>query len=93
MNIEKPNCQLSGEDGNVFSIIGRVAKTLKRAGLREQMKEFENKAWEQDSYGDVLLLCSKYVNVLWNKKEISAYNLYYTHLTKVFFTNLFVTQL
>jgi hypothetical protein len=28
---QKPKCQLTGVDGNVFNIIGTVSKTLKRA--------------------------------------------------------------
>lgn len=33
---EKPFVQLSGEDGNVFFIMGRCRKALKRAGYTEE---------------------------------------------------------
>jgi hypothetical protein len=31
----KPKCKLLGEDGNVFNLIGIAAKTLDKAGQRE----------------------------------------------------------
>ncbi len=39
-NVEKPYVQLSGKDGNVFAIIGRVRTALNKAGLRDEAKEF-----------------------------------------------------
>lgn len=59
----KPVCQLSGTDGNVFSIIGKVSATLKRAGQKEKSEEFLKRAREQDSYDDVLMLVNDYVEV------------------------------
>jgi len=59
----KPQCQLTGVDGNVFVIIGTVSKTLKRAGLDDKAKEFSNKAMQQESYDNVLRLCFEYVDV------------------------------
>ena len=59
----KPTCKLSGEDGNVFSIIGRVSKTLKRNGKPELAKEFAEKALASKSYDAVLQLCFDYVEV------------------------------
>jgi len=61
--MDKPECQLTGEDGNVFAIIGRVAKTLTRAGQRDRAAEFRTKAMEQTSYDAVLRLCFDYVDV------------------------------
>jgi len=60
----KPECQLTGEDGNVFSIIGRVSTALKRDKQPERAKEFCDKAMDQKSYDDVLRLCYDYVTVL-----------------------------
>lgn len=59
----KPSVQLSGEDGNVFSIIARVGKALKRAGQPELAEEFSNKAFDAGSYDEVLRLCDEYVEV------------------------------
>jgi hypothetical protein len=59
----KPTVQLNGEDGNVFGIIGRVSKALKRAGMPEEAIEFTTKAFACHSYDDVLQLCFAYVEV------------------------------
>ena len=61
--MEKPTVKLSGQDGNVFSIIGRVSKALKRAGQQDKAKEFVDKATSSDSYDSVLQLCFEYVEV------------------------------
>lgn len=55
--------KLVGEDGNVFSIIGRVSKALKRAGHYDAAKEFVKKATSSKSYDDVLALCCETVEV------------------------------
>lgn len=59
----KPTVQLSGEDGNVFLIIGRVSKALKRAGMAQEAAEFTTKAYNAKSYDEVLQLCMAYVDV------------------------------
>ena len=46
VNMTKPKCKLIGEDGNVFAIIGRVSKTLKRNGQIDKVKEFKKKVQE-----------------------------------------------
>lgn len=61
--MEKPICQLVGTDGNVFSIIGKISKTLRRARLSEQADEFTNKVFDAGSYDEVLQLAFKYVEV------------------------------
>ena len=50
-----------GEDGNVFAVIGRVSRALKRGGRKELAEEFTKKAMEQSSYDDVLQLMFAYV--------------------------------
>ena len=55
--------QLTGEDGNVFSIIGRVTKAMKRSDWSEFADEFKTKALEAKSYDEVLQLCMEYVEV------------------------------
>lgn len=61
--MDKPTVQLTGEDGNVFSIIGRVSKALKNAGQPEKADEFRKKAMTSESYDAVLRLCMDYVEV------------------------------
>ncbi|MFI5399207.1 MAG: hypothetical protein ACHQ9S_27065 [Candidatus Binatia bacterium] len=36
----KPAVQLTGTDGNVFALAGKVSSALKRAGLEAEAKEF-----------------------------------------------------
>ena len=59
----KPEVKLIGTGGNVFSIIGTVSRGLKNAGLREQAKEFAEKAFLCSNYDEVLQLVMEYVDV------------------------------
>lgn len=61
--MEKPNCKLIGTDGNVFSIIAKVSKALKKAGQGARATEFVQKATTSKSYDEVLALCFDYVEV------------------------------
>ena len=61
--MDKPTCQLTNSDGNVFAIIGAVSRTLKRAGQADKAKEFTEKAFKSGSYDEVLRLCMDYVEV------------------------------
>ena len=62
-DIVKPTCERTGVDGNVFAIIGKVGKTLRRAGQPEKAEEFRKKAIASSSYDAVLALCFEYVDV------------------------------
>ena len=42
------NIDLIGEDGNAFSIIGRVTRTMKRRGLSHEVSEFVKEATSGD---------------------------------------------
>ena len=59
----KPKVRLTGTDGNVFSIIGKVSGALKRAGLDAEAREFTSKAFASESYDAVLQLCMQYAEV------------------------------
>ena len=59
----KPFVQLSGEDGNVFSIIGRVSGALRKAKLPDKAEEFTDKAFGAGSYNEVLRLAMEYCDV------------------------------
>ena len=60
---KKPKCVLVGEDGNVFNVIGRVAKTLNEAEMGDKAKEFTEKAFACLAYHEVLNLCGEYVDI------------------------------
>ena len=60
---DKPKVRLTGQDSNVFNIIGIVAGALKKAGQPDNAKEFTDAAFSAGSYDEVLQLCFKYVDV------------------------------
>jgi len=61
---KRPECQLIGEDGNVFFIIGAVRKALRKAGFENEAEQFVEEATSQKSYDDVLRLCMEYVVIV-----------------------------
>ena len=61
--VKKPICKLTGTDGNVFAIIGKVSRTLKDHKQEDRAKEFADKAMNCPSYDAVLQLCFSYVDV------------------------------
>jgi len=61
--MSKPKCKLTGEDGNVFAIIGRVSRALKQANQKDKASEFQALAMAAKSYDEVLRLCFDYVDV------------------------------
>ena len=59
--VSKPECQLTGEDGNAFAIIGRVSRCLKQDGQPERAAEWAEAATSAGSYDDLLQLTFEYV--------------------------------
>jgi hypothetical protein len=55
--------QLSGEDGNVFAIIGRVRRALKSAGHADAAETYSKAAMACKSYDEVLRLTMETVDV------------------------------
>ena len=58
---QKPKMQLVGEDGNVFSILGRASRLLKRAGQNEQAEEMFRRVTACENYNEALRIISEYV--------------------------------
>lgn len=66
----KPTCKLVGTDGNVFALAGRVGRTLKDHGLRDEAKEFQRRLWSDcHSYADALCLMAEYVEITGDDEE------------------------
>ncbi len=62
--MEKPECKLVGENGNIFNLMGVASRTLKNAGQVENAKEMCNKITSQaKSYEEALVLISEYVEI------------------------------
>lgn len=56
--------QLSGEDGNVFSIIGRVSQALRRAGCApSEIETFQKQVQSSQSYDEALWVVMQWVSV------------------------------
>lgn len=56
--------QLSGQDGNVFAIIGRVRRALMNAGAtQEQLDRFWEEVANASSYDEALLIVMRWVHV------------------------------
>ena len=61
--LSKPTVKLVGEDGNAFSIMGRVQQSLRRAGAD---KEYIDKYLKEATVGDydhLLVVSMGYVDV------------------------------
>lgn len=61
--MSKPVVKLTGLDGNVFSVISEVCKGLRVAGFTSEASEFTQKAFDCESYDEVLRLAFEYVEV------------------------------
>lgn len=60
---EKPTVTLIGEDGNAFSILGKVKKALKRAGYdKEYIDQYTYEATSGD-YDHLLRITMNYVHI------------------------------
>lgn len=56
--------QLTGKDGNVFAIIGRVREALRKGGAsEEQIGNFTKEVTNARSYDDALVTVMRWVNV------------------------------
>jgi hypothetical protein len=56
--------QLTGEDGNIFFIIGRVRKALRRADVaEEEIDAFSREVNETESYAAALAAVMRWVRV------------------------------
>lgn len=57
------NVELVGQDGNAFSILGRVAQAMRKAGLSdEEIAQFHDEATSGD-YDNLLITVMDWVNV------------------------------
>ncbi|MCG3204310.1 MAG: hypothetical protein KCHDKBKB_01025 [Elusimicrobia bacterium] len=65
---EKPKCRLTGEDGNAFAILGRVAKAMRQAGQGHLVKEMQTKAMSGD-YNHLLSTVLEYVDDIGEDSE------------------------
>ncbi len=58
---QKPRMELLGQDGNIFGIMGRASRLLKRAGQHEQSDEMVSRVTACGDYYEALNIISEYV--------------------------------
>ncbi|MBQ3221923.1 MAG: hypothetical protein IJB34_08215 [Clostridia bacterium] len=62
--MEKPDCPLIGQDGNMFNLLGIASRTLREHGMGEQAKEMSNRIMTSGvDYNGALNIIGEYVNI------------------------------
>lgn len=62
--VKKPVAKLSGQNGNIFNLLGIASRSLKAAGQYSKAKEMNNKAMSSSSYDEALSVIMEYVEVV-----------------------------
>lgn len=68
----KPDCELIGQDGNIFNLMGIASRTLRRNGMKEEATEMCNRISESDSYNSALCIIGEYVNITGPNEDMSG---------------------
>lgn len=61
---KKPDCELIGQDGNIFNLVGITARTLSRCGMSDEAKEMSSRVFASGNYDDALCIIGEYVNIV-----------------------------
>jgi len=59
----KPKVKLTGQDDNVFNLIGIASKALKRAGQSENANKMTKECFDSGSYHEALSIIMNYCEV------------------------------
>ena len=59
----KPDCELIGQDGNIFNLMGIASRSLKQSGLKTEAKEMCDRVMSSESYSEALSIIGDYVNI------------------------------
>ena len=61
----KPDCELIGQDGNIFNLMGIASRTLKRNGMSDEAKEMTERITNGSvNYYEALNIIGEYVNII-----------------------------
>ena len=62
----KPECQLIGQDGNIFNLLFVATRTLRNNGLHDQAEELTHRIWngEAKSYNHAIQIIMEYVEII-----------------------------
>jgi len=60
----KPTVKLIGKDGNIFAMVAKAMKTMKKEGIsKETIREFQNKTFKAKNYDEALGIIMEYVEI------------------------------
>jgi hypothetical protein len=59
--MKKPKCKLTGQDGNIFSLLACASKCLRENGLQQGAKDMQEKVLASSSYEEALCIIMEYV--------------------------------
>lgn len=62
-SVEKPDCALIGENGNIFNLAGIAAGMLREHGMKKQAEEMKKRVCSSHSYEEALSIIGEYVNI------------------------------
>ena len=65
----KPDCELIGQDGNIFNLMGIASHTLKQNGMADEAKEMCGRVTKSGSYCEALSIIGEHVNVTDGSKQ------------------------
>lgn len=71
---QKPDCELIGQDGNIFSLMGIASRTLRDNGMAEQASEMCTRIRASESYNSALCIIGEYVNITGPNEDMCESN-------------------
>lgn len=61
---QKPDCELIGQDGNIFNLMGIASRTLRKNGMADEAKQMIDRVnGESENYYHALSIIGEYVNI------------------------------
>lgn len=59
----KPTVTFTGENGNIYNLLGIASRALKKVSQRDKATEMCNRVTKSKSYDEALLIIMEYVEV------------------------------
>ena len=63
VDLTRPSVRLTGQDGNIFNLLGIASRVLMEAGRAEQAAEMRDRVFGADSYLRALAILEEYVHI------------------------------
>jgi hypothetical protein len=61
--MKKPVCNLIGQDGNIFNLLGIASRCLRKNNMQEEAKKMCDRVYECSSYEEALCIIGEYVEI------------------------------